>query len=210
MTVSAEHARFRGVVASPPAVSTIPSPSRAGFPRLLVVVQIIAVVLASVGLALLLIRFSAELKELGNWGYAGVAAAEFANSAMLVIPTPASAYTFAMGGVLNPFIVGAIGGVFSTLGELIGYYLGRRGGTALANKPSARRLRAWTERWGATALFTCAVLPVPFDIAGVWAGAARYPLARFAPVVLLGKLIKITAIALAGYFGLEALASIAG
>ena len=210
MTISIEQARVRGVVQSLPTVSTIPKPDRVGIPRLVMAVQILAVLLASVGLALLLLRFSAQLSALGNWGYAGVAAAEFANSAMLVIPTPASAYTFAMGATLNPFIIGAIGGVFSTLGELIGYYIGRRGGSAMANKPSVQRLSAWTDRWGGMVLFTCAVLPVPFDIAGVWAGAARYPLVRFIPVVLLGKIIKITAIALAGAgaFGLLAQAGI--
>ena len=193
---------------SPTAVSTMPRPKSVVIPRIITALQITALIAASLGLALLMIRFSAVLASLGPWGYVGVAAAEFGNSAMLLIPTPASAYTFAMGGVLNPFIVGAIGGVFSTLGELIGYYLGKRGGSSLANKPSAQKICAWTDRWGGMALFTCAVLPVPFDVAGVWAGAARYPLTRFIPVVLLGKLIKITSIALAGYFGLEALAGI--
>ena len=208
MNITIDQTRFRGIVRSLPTVSTLSRPMHVTFPRAIIVVQIATIVVASVGLALLLIKFSSLLSELGPWGYVGVAAAEFGNSAMLAVPTPASVYTFAMGATLNPFIVGAIGGVFSTLGELIGYYLGRRGGVAMANKPSAQRLSAWTARWGSTALFVCAVLPVPFDIAGVWAGAARYPLSRFVPIVLLGKLIKITSIALAGYFGLEALAGV--
>ena len=208
MNIPIGQTRFRGIAQSFPAISTHIQATNVAFPRSIVVLQISAIVVASGGLALLLIKFSSLLSALGPWGYAGVAAAEFGNSAMLVIPTPASVYTFAMGATLNPFIVGAVGGVFSTLGELIGYYLGRRGGVAMVNKPSAQRLSAWTARWGSTALFVCAVLPVPFDIAGVWAGAARYPLARFVPIVLLGKVIKITSIALAGYFGLEALAGI--
>ena len=87
--------------------------------------------LASIVLALILIEFGYLLESLGNWGYVGVAAVEFGNSAMVAIPTPSYLYTFSMGAILNPFVVGIIGGTFATLGELIGYYLGRRGSAIL-------------------------------------------------------------------------------
>lgn len=164
---------------------------------------------ASIGLAFLLIKFASRLESLGNWGYVGVAAVEFGNSAMLAIPTPSYAYTFAMGSMLNPFIVGVIGGTFAMLGELIGYYLGRRGSAVLPESPRLERFKSWTDRWGSVVLFWFSILPVPFDIAGIWAGAARYPLIRFIPVVMLGKSIKVTIIALAGYFGMEALVGMA-
>ena len=156
-------------------------------------------------LPLILIKFGSLLESLGNWGYVGVAAVEFGNSAMLAIPTPSYAYTFAMGSILNPIVVGIIGGTFATLGELIGYYLGRRGSAVLPDSPRIARFKTWTGRWGSVVLFWFAILPVPFDIAGVWAGAAHYPLIRFVPTVALGKSIKITLIALAGYFGMDAL-----
>ena len=170
------------------------------------VLQLAFMALCSVGLALLLIRFAPLLESLGNWGYVGVAAVEFGNSAMLAIPTPSYAYTFTMGSMLNPFAVGVIGGTFAMLGELIGYYLGRRGSAILPESPRIERFKSWTNRWGAVTLFWFAILPVPFDIAGIWAGAARYPLVRFIPLVTLGKTIKVTLIALAGYFGMDALA----
>ena len=165
--------------------------------------------LASIVLALILIEFGSLLESLGNWGYVGVAAMEFGNSAMVAIPTPSYLYTFSMGAILNPFVVGIIGGTFATLGELIGYYLGRRGSAILPEGPRIERFKTWTSRWGTVTLFWFALLPVPFDIAGLWAGAARYPLVRFIPPVLLGKSIKITMIALTGYFGMEALMGLA-
>ena len=165
--------------------------------------------LSSIVLALILIEFGSLLESLGNWGYVGVAAVEFGNSAMVAIPTPSYLYTFSMGAILNPFVVGIIGGTFATLGELIGYYLGRRGSAILPDSPHIERFKAWTSRWGTVTLFWFALLPVPFDIAGIWAGAAHYPLVRFAPPVLLGKSIKITMIALAGYFGMDALTGLA-
>ena len=178
-------------------------------PSLGMALQLGFMVVSSIGLALLLIKFASQLESLGNWGYVGVAAVEFGNSAMLAIPTPSYAYTFAMGSILNPFVVGIIGGAFAMLGELIGYYLGRRGSAILTGSPRVERFKSWTSRWGAVVLFWFAILPVPFDIAGIWAGAAHYPLVRFIPVVTLGKAIKITMIALAGYFGMDAVANLA-
>ena len=178
-------------------------------PSLGMALQLGLMVASSIGLALLLIKFASQLESLGNWGYAGVAAFEFGNSAMLAIPTPSYAYTFAMGAILNPFVVGAIGGMFAMFGELIGYYLGHRGSVILPESPRVERFKSWTSRWGSVMLFWFAILPVPFDIAGVWAGAAHYPLIRFIPVVALGKTIKITMIALAGYFGMDALTNLA-
>ena len=197
---------------SPRAPASRPRPSRSSSIRLnrALATQILALGAGAVGLALLFIRFSHLLESMGQWGYVGVAAAEFGGSAMLLLPTPTPAYTFAMGATLNPLAVGAIGGLFATLGELVGYYLGSRGSAVLDDKPFFSRFKSWTERWGGAALFWFAVLPVPFDVAGVWAGTARYPLVKFIPVVLAGKTIKVTMIALAGYFGLEALMKIVG
>ena len=178
-------------------------------PSLGMLLQLGLMVLSSIGLALLLIKFASRLESLGNWGYVGVAAVEFGNSAMLAIPTPSYAYTFAMGSILNPFVIGVIGGTFAMLGELIGYYLGRRGSAILPESPRVERFKSWTSRWGAVVLFWFAILPVPFDVAGIWAGAAHYPLIRFIPVVTLGKTIKITVIAIAGYFGMDALIGLA-
>ena len=59
------------------------------------------------------------------------------------------------------------------------------------------------ERWRGLAIFAFAATPLPFDIAGIWAGAIRYPLARFLLIVFGGKLILVTAIALAGYYSID-------
>ncbi len=178
-------------------------------PRM-VALQLAAMAASSVALAYLMIRFSTVLESLGSWGYVGVAAAEFSNSAMIIVPTPALAYTFAMGAVLNPFILGIVGGTFATLGEFVGYALGRRGAVLLPDRPMIHRLTRWTDRWGAVVLFCSAALPVPFDVAGIWAGTVRYPIERFALLVWAGKTLKITLVALAGYYGVEMLVRLFG
>ena len=209
MNVTFEQARFRGIVQKLPGAPTFPTRLTVNIPRA-AVLHLLALALASISLAVVLFRFSSFLDTLGHWRYLGVAAAEFGNSAMMIFPTPASAYTFAMGAALNPILVGLIGGVAATVGEMIGYQIGKRGNSVIHNRPAVQRLSAWTERWGSFVLLVCASLPVPFDIAGVWAGATRYPLSRFIPIVLVGKTVRATAIALAGYFGLEAAAGLIG
>ncbi len=209
MNVTFEQTRFRGIAQKLPGSPTLPDRISVNLPGA-TLLQLLALGLASISLAVILFRFSSFLETLGPWRYLGVAAAEFGNSAMMVFPTPASAYTFAMGAALNPILVGLVGGAAATLGELIGYNLGKRGNSVISDRPSIQRFSAWTERWGALVLLACAALPVPFDIAGVWAGATRYPLARFIPIVLVGKTVRATCIALAGNFGLQAASGLIG
>lgn len=149
-----------------------------------------------------LLHFREALAHLGPWSYLGVFLAEMGNSAVIVIPTPGPAYTFAMGVTLNPFILGLIGGIGSALGELTGYVLGARGRRILEGGRLYDRFRTITNRWMGAALFAFALLPIPFDVAGLWAGTVRYPLWRFMLYVVPGKVIKVTSIALAGYYGM--------
>ena len=211
MSTSVEDRQAYGLLRDP-----TPAPTRSPLlplvervPRM-VALQLAAMVASSIAVAYLMIRFSTILESLGSWGYVGIAVAEFSNSAMIIMPTPALAYSFAMGAVLNPFILGLIGGTFATLGEFVGYALGRRGAVLLPDRPMVHRMTDWADRWGAIVLFCSAVLPVPFDIAGIWAGTVRYPIERFAPLVWAGKTIKITLVALAGFYGVEALAKLFG
>jgi membrane protein YqaA with SNARE-associated domain len=155
----------------------------------------------SIGVVVLLITFRESLQLIGGWGYVGVALGELANSAAIFFPTPGPAYTFAMGSVLDPFALGIVGGLSAACGELLGYYLGARGRKAIGSPWAMRRMQVLTSRWGGGALLAFAILPVPFDVAGIWAGAARYPLPKFLLFVVPGKVVKVTTVALAGSYG---------
>ena len=171
-------------------------------------------VLATVGISVLLtgvlLHFRESLEQLGHWGYVGVFVAEFGNSASIIVPTPGPAYTLAMSVVLHPLLLGLLGGVAAALGELVGYAVGARGSKIVPRGRLYARLQHMPARWGGGVLFGFAVLPIPFDVAGVWAGAVRYPLWRFAVYVTLGKVIKVTGIALAGYYGINRILEIVG
>ena len=168
----------------------------------------LAAVSVSLGIVAVLISFRDSLHLVGNWGYLGVAFGELANSAVIIIPTPAPAYTFAMGSVLDPFALGIVGGVSAALGELFGYYLGVKGRQAIGSPRAMRRLKVLTSRWGGAALMAFAVSPLPFDLAGIWAGSVRYPVRKFLLLVIPGKVVKVTTVALAGSYGFQWLAGL--
>ena len=167
------------------------------------VAPIIGVLALSAVVALAMFHFREPLARIGNWGYFGVVLAEMGNSALILVPTPTVAYTFSMGGILNPVLIGALGGFAAALGELTGYYLGTRGRQVIKRGPVYDRFESMSMRWGGPALFAAAILPVPFDVAGIWAGSVRYPLWRFLVYVTPGKVAKVTAIAVAGYYGIS-------
>ena len=151
-----------------------------------------------------LIYFREFLTSIGNWGYVTVFFVELANSSTVFVPTPGQAFTFSMGNMLNPLYLGVIGGVGSAIGEFTGYALGARTGSRIKCGRLFKRLETLTNNWGGLYLFMLAIIPGPFEVAGVWAGAVRYSKLRFFLYVFLGKTLKVTGFALAGYFSISA------
>ncbi len=152
---------------------------------------------------LFVLIYSADvMTRIGNWGYFGVFFVQVMNSATILLPAPGHAYTFAIANSLNPLIIGVIGGLGAGIGELTGYLLGASGRHVLTGGRWYARFDTIASRWASLAIFTIAALPLPFDIAGVWAGVARYPLWKFLALVTAGKVIKVTLIAAAGYYGM--------
>ncbi len=159
-----------------------------------------AVLAVSVVAVATLLLLRDTMAGIGAWGLVGAFLAELGNSAVILVPTPGPAYTFAMGATLNPFLLGLAGGVGAALGELTGYFLGARGRRVIEGWPLVARLAAMTSRWTGPMLLVLAALPIPFDLAGVWAGTTRYPLSRFLLFVAPGKIVKVTLVAFAGYY----------
>lgn len=146
-----------------------------------------------------LIYFREILTSLGNWGYLSVFFIELVNSSTVFIPTPGQAFAFSMGSALNPLYLGVIGGAGSAIGEFTGYALGARSGNRIKCGRFFKRLETLTNNWGGLYLFMLAIIPGPFEVAGVWAGAVHYSKIRFFLYVFLGKTLKVTGFALAGY-----------
>ena len=129
-------------------------------------------------------------------GYAGVALSALLASGGMVLPIPALAAACTASILLVPLFVAIVAGVAEALGELTGYFLGYSGRGLATRGRFHSRLESWMHRRGWLVLFLLASIPNPlFDVAGIAAGALRFPLKGFMAVVLTGKLIKFMGLA---------------
>ena len=163
------------------------------------------IVLASIvtGLSLFLLG----KLEARNVGYGGVFAFNLIGSASVVVPVPGLAAICASAAPsvgLNIAALAILGGLGATIGELTGYMAGYGGQSFIQKIRYYDRIHRIVVSHGAIALFALAAIPNPvFDIAGVASGSLGYPLRRFLLWVLLGKLVKFTAIAYGCRYGID-------
>lgn len=174
----------------------------AGASRRELLTRLLAVALVIV-ITLVIWRVADRLEQFKLWGYPGIFAISFLGNATVILPAPSLALVFAMGGILNPLLVGLVAGPAEALGELTGYLAGYGGQAVVENHRLYDRLKGWMQRNGALTVFTLSVIPNPFfDLAGIAAGVLRYPLPRFLLFCWLGKTIKTISFAFAGAYSL--------
>jgi len=146
-----------------------------------------------------IVVFRERLAGLAAYGYAGIFLVSLLGNATVILPAPSILAVFAGGGVFNPIAVGLIAGVGEALGELTGYLAGYGGRTVIEDRDLYDRLEGWMRRNGMATIFLLSAIPNPFfDLAGIAAGALRFPLWRFLLICWAGKTIKSLAIALMG------------
>lgn len=157
---------------------------------------VLLIVLAVTGL---IVYFRDRLQQFAAYGYPGVFLVSLAGNATVVLPAPSLAVVFAMGAVLKPVLVGLAAGVGEALGELTGYLAGFSGRALVENRARYEQITAWMRRNGALTILVLSFIPNPFfDIAGMAAGALKYPVWKFLLACWAGKTMKTTLIALAG------------
>jgi len=167
-------------------------------PRKRVYQQLGAVVLAVV-VTLAIAAFRDELARFERYGYPGVFLISLLGNATLIFPAPSLAVVFGMGGVLNPLLVGLVAGVGEALGELTGYLAGYGGRAVVEDWQMYERLEGWMQRNGSATILALSAIPNPFfDLAGIAAGALRFPLAQFLLSCWVGKTIKTIFFAFVG------------
>lgn len=141
-----------------------------------------------------------SLGRMQRLGYLGAFLANLIGSATVILPVPGVAVTFALGGTLAyPLFVGILAGLGAALGETTGYLAGYSGRIMVEEGDRYQWLVTQTRRYGGYFFFAMAAVPNPFfDLAGIAAGALRYPLSRFLLAILPGQILKMTLIAYAG------------
>ena len=153
----------------------------------------------SLGITAAILLNADRLKDLAHFGYLGVFLIAVLGNATVILPVPSMAVTFAAGGVLNPWIVGLVAGLGEPLGELTGYLAGYGGSAVIEDRARFEQLKGWMRRRGFLTLLVLSAIPNPlFDLAGITAGALRYPVGKFLLACWLGKTAKAIAVAFLG------------
>ncbi len=161
-------------------------------------------VLLAVGITVAIISFRDKIQSFRVYGYSGVLLISFMGNATVLFPAPSLAVVFAMGSVLNPLLVGFVAGIGEALGELSGYLAGLGGRAIIEDYKVYEKVNKWMKKFGFWLIFALSVIPNPiFDLAGIAAGTSGFPLWRFLLSCWMGKTIKTTLVAFAGYYSIS-------
>ena len=163
---------------------------------------LLAAALLAVILVTVLVQKPTNVDEyIKSSGYVGVFLMALIGSASPVWPLPGSWAIFIAAGLgLNPIILGLLGGLGESIGELTGYTAGFGGQVALQRLKRYAQIEKWMKRWGGLTIFVVSAIPNVFiKLATIAAGSLRYPLWKFFAFCWSGKTIKSLAFAFAGY-----------
>jgi len=176
-------------------IASIDSATRRTRTRCLRLLALLLVIVATVAGVI----WRGRLGRFVAYGYPGIFLISLAANATVIFPAPSLALVFALGGVLDPILVGLTAGLGEALGELTGYLAGYSGRAVIENREIYDRLHGWMRQYGLATIFFLSVFPNPFfDLAGIAAGALRFPVGYFLLSCWLGKTLKTIVFALAG------------
>jgi membrane protein DedA with SNARE-associated domain len=178
----------------------------------------------SMSVALLIMPIWVDLSEerFQALGYTGVFFANLASTATVFVPVPGltaagQALIITQGDLLNPVLVGILGGTGMAIGEVTAYAAGsvsaelareERVELPRAVRPVAHRVIAWVDwlmdHYGFITLLVLSAIPNPtFELAGITAGASGMRFWRFMVAVLIGKNIRGLLLAFLGAYGVD-------
>lgn len=157
----------------------------------------------AVGITLVIFAFRDRLRELQNLAYAGAFLSMLIGNATIILPVPGLIFVFALGGTLNPLLVGLAAGPGAALGEMSGYLAGYGGSAVIDNLALYARIRGWMLRYGLIVISLLAAIPNPlFDMAGIVAGSMRIKWWKFLLAAWAGKTVQGLLVAYAGALSL--------
>ncbi len=152
-----------------------------------------------------------SVERFRRWGYLGAFMMALIGSTTVILPIPHLAFTFTMGSVLTPWLIGLCAGTGDALGELWGYLAGYAVEDLFAEWKFYPLVERWMRKNGELTVFLMGVVPMPlFDLAGIAGGAVGFPVWRFFLATWLGKTIKAVLFAWGGFYGLSWLAGLLG
>lgn len=118
------------------------------------------------------------------------------------IPLPfVIAILISAAAVWNPLLVALVCSLGACIGEMSGYYAGIIGKkVAIPDNLSGYQLmKRWIDKYGFWAIVLISFQPIlPIEVAGIISGAARMPVRKFLPALVLGKIPKYIILMYAG------------
>lgn len=157
-------------------------------------------------LSVLIIHYRSYLDDMERWGYFGCFVISVITNGTFILPGFGIVFTFTLGGVLNPAIVGAVAGIGEAVGAIGAYLTGYAGRGLLRESNSGLYLRFSNiiDRHGSKAIFLISSLLSPFFYPfAVFLGMIRFGWLRFFLATWAGRTVKTMVIAYLGYFGLR-------
>jgi membrane protein YqaA with SNARE-associated domain len=155
---------------------------------------IVSLILAlALGLSYVVLRFSTGLEWFEQYGTLGAFLIAFITNATILFPVPGFAIVWAIAASTPHWaLVALAAGVGGGLGEFTAYLAGRWGSVLIDPDKSTwyRRAEAWMGRYGSLTVFIFSFTWLPFDLAGIAAGALRFPFWRFLLWTVVGRLLR--------------------
>lgn len=167
---------------------------------------LLLVIAISVGLFYFYRQYPDKIEDLKAYGYLGAFIISLTFNATVILPTGNILILTALGATLpSAVVVGLVGGVGAAIGETTGYVAGYSGRGLLGRSRMYGRVESWVKRWGAMTIFVLALVPFIFDLAGIAAGALRFPFWKFLILCWLGRTILYVVFVVLAAFGLKIL-----
>jgi uncharacterized membrane protein YdjX (TVP38/TMEM64 family) len=167
----------------------------------------ILALLGVVALMVVLFVFRDQVSKLQKYGYLGIFLISIAANATVIVPLPGVALTTAMGAIFNPLGVALAAGSGAAIGELSGYLAGFSGQAVVEKIAYYEKLVAWMQahpKLDFLVILVLAFIPNPFfDMAGMAAGALKFPLWKFLLPCAIGKILKMAVFAYAGAYSID-------
>jgi membrane protein YqaA with SNARE-associated domain len=161
-------------------------------------------ILLVVAISVVLYLVRDEIVRFQQYAYLGVFIISMLTNATVIVPVPGVVVFIPLLATLNPVLVGIVGAAGGSIGEVTGYMAGYSGGKLTKRGRLYTRVKWWMKgRRGNWVLFLFAAGPLPVDVAGVVAGALRFPVWRFMVIVWAGKTIKYVVLMVLASLGIE-------
>ena len=180
--------------------------------RLIPLLILLLIIAITVGIHLVYGRHPERLIELEDYVYGGAFLISLIGNATIILPgavlvilSEISVVLYPVTGPVGPIIVGLVGGAGAAIGEITGYMAGYSGRGIVERSKMYNRVEGWMRRWGAMTIFIFSVVPFFFDLAGIAAGALRFPFWKFFLLCWLGRTLLYVVFVLLAALGFKAL-----